>query len=166
MKRFATFVLLGLIGSYLLTGCVSKKQWQGKYATVSYTKIEPKEDFEVGSHIVVLYTPQIYDKKSDVIYRFDIMKDGKTVRRIDFVDIVFLITFKKPDPNIGERGRDYDYALMGTNAEDLDKKGVFIFSEGETYKLYENLHDYEEIKGEVIDILLGRELLPEMKKND
>ena len=164
MKKFAIFVLLGLISSYLLTGCISKRQWQGKYTKVSYTKIEPKEDFKIGSQIVVSYTPQIYDKKSDVIYRFDMMKDGKTVRRIDFVGIVFLITFKKPDPNIGESGRDYDYALMGTNAEDLDKKSVFI--KGETYKLYENLHDYEEIKGEVIDILLGRVLLPEMKKND
>lgn len=91
------------------------------------------------------------------------MKDGKTVRRIDFVDIVFLITLEKPDPNIGESGRDYDYALMETNTEDLDKS-VFILSKGETHKLYENLHDYEKIKGEVIDILLGRELLPELKK--
>ncbi len=164
MKRFSTYVLLALMSTYLLVDCVVKKQWQGKYTTVSYTKIEPKEDFKIGSHIVVSYTPQIYDKKSDLIYSFDIMKDGKTVRRIDFVDIVFLITFKKPDPNIGESKRDYDYALMEANAEDLDKKSVFI--KGETYKLYENLHDYEEIKGEVIDILLGRALLPEMKKND
>jgi len=164
MKNFSTYMLLILVSVYLSMNCVAKKQWQGKYTTVSYTKIEPKEDFKVGSHIVVSYPPQIYDRKSDVIYRFDIMKDGKTVRRIDFVDIVFLITLEKPAPNMGESGRDYDYALMGTNAENLDKKGVFIFSKGETYKLYENLHDYEKIKGEVIDILLGRELLPELKK--
>lgn len=163
MKRFSAYVLLSLMSTCLFVNCVAKKQWQGKYTTVSYTKIEPKEDFKVGSHIVVSYTPQRYDKKSDVIYRFDIMKDGKTVRRIDFVDIVFLITLEKPDPNIGESGRDYDYALMETNTEDLDKS-VFILSKGETHKLYENLHDYEKIKGEVIDILLGRELLPELKK--
>jgi len=166
MKRFSAYVLLALLSTCLFVNCVVKKQWQGKYTTVSYTKIEPKEDFKVGSHIVVSYTPQIYDKKSDVIYRFDIMKDGKTVRRIDFVDVVFLLTVGKPDPNIVESGRSDDYALMEANAEDLEKIGVFTFSKGETYKLYENLHDYEEIKGEVIDVLLGRELLPEMKKND
>ncbi len=92
------------------------------------------------------------------------MQDDKTVRRIDFVDVVFLLTVGKPDPNIVESGRSDDYALMEANAEDLEKIGVFTFSKGETYKLYENLHDYDEIKGEVIDILLGRELLPELKK--
>lgn len=166
MKKFSAFVLLVLMSTYLFVSCVSKKQWQGKYTTVSYTKIEPREDFKVGSHIVVLYTPKIHDKKSDVIYRFDIMKDGKIVRRINFVDIVFFITSKRPEPNIGESERDYNYALVDANAEDLEKLGAFIFSKGETYKLYENLHDHEEIKGEVIDILLGRALLPEMKKND
>jgi hypothetical protein len=92
------------------------------------------------------------------------MKNDEIVRRIDFVDIIFLITFEKPNPNIGETGKDYDYALMETNAEDLSKKGDFLFTRGETCKLYENLHDYEEIKGEVIDVLLGRALLPEIKK--
>lgn len=164
MRNFSTYMLLILVSVCLSMNCMSKKQWQGKYTTISYTKMEPNEDFKCANYIIVSYTPQRYNKKSDIIYRFDIMQDGKTVRRIDFVDIVFLITSDKPDPNIGESGRDYDYALVEANAEDLEKIGVFTFSKGETYKLYENLHDYEEIKGEVIDILLGRELLPELKK--
>ncbi|MGB3340757.1 MAG: hypothetical protein WBB37_04670 [bacterium] len=164
MNKSLSCAILVLLCSFLFTGCMSKKQWQGNYTTVSYTKIEPKEDFKCADYIIVSYTPQKYNQKSDVIYRFDIMKNDEIVRRIDFVEIIFLITFRKPDPNVGESGLDYDYALMETMVKDLDKQDLFILSEGETYKLYENIHDYEEIKGEVIDVLLGRELLPEVKK--
>ncbi|MGB3477853.1 MAG: hypothetical protein WBB67_01690 [bacterium] len=127
IKNFSTYMLLISVSICLSMNCVAKKQWQGKYTTVSYTKIEPKEDFKCANYIVVSYTPQRYNKKSDVIYRFDIMQDGKTVRRIDFVDIVFLITLEKPAPNMGESGRDYDYALVEANAGDLEKIGVFHF---------------------------------------
>jgi hypothetical protein len=164
MKKFPSYVLMILLCGFLFTGCMSKKQWQGQYTTVSYTKIEPKEDFKCTNYIVVSYTPKKYNEKSDVIYRFDIMQDDKIVRRFDFIDIIFLITLETPDPNKGETGKDYDYALMEANAEDLEQVGVFTLSKGETYKLYENLHDYEEIKGEVIDILMGRSLLPEVKE--
>ena len=58
--RFPTYVLLVLLGSYLFTNCVAKKQWQGKYTTVSYTKIEPKEDFKVSA-------PDYEIVKNDVI---------------------------------------------------------------------------------------------------
>jgi hypothetical protein len=143
---------------------MSKKQWQGQYTTVSYTKIAPEEDFKCANYIVVSYMLQKYNEKSDIIYRFDIMQDDKLVRRIEFVDIIFLITFETPNPNKGETGKDYNYVLMEANVEDIDKRNVYLFTEGETYKLYENIHDYEEIKGEVIDVLLGRALLPEIKK--
>lgn len=165
MKKVDLITVLVAISCFLLTGCVSKKQWQGDYTTVSYTKIEPKEDFKCANYIIVSYTPQDYNKKSKTIYRFDIMRDDKIVRRIDFTEIYILISHTPP-PNAGESGRDYDYALIEANAEDIEKHGAFIFSTGETYKLYENMHDYDEIKGEIIDILLGRSLLPEIKTSD
>ena len=163
MKKVISCMILVLLCGFLYTGCMSKKQWHGQYTTVTYTEHAPKEDFKCANYIVVSYTPQKYKEKSDVIYRFDIMKDNEIYRRIDFVDIIFLITMNRPDPNVGESGRKYRHALVEANAEDIQRFGVITFSTGETHKLYENLHDYGEIKGEVIDVLLGKTLLPEIE---
>lgn len=145
--------------TFLLASCVHKTIWQGQYITLETVEI-PKEDFKVSHYIVVAYTPQEHDKNSKVIYQFDIMENNKRVRVIQFTECVFLIT-EKPAPNRFDKGKDYDYALTEVNSEDFGKLKHLSVIRGTTYKLYEKLHTYEEIKQEVIDVLLRRELMPE-----
>ncbi len=139
--------------------CVHKTLWQGQYITLETVEI-PKEDFKVGSYIVVAYTPQEYNKDSKVIYQFDIFENNKRVRVIQFAECVLLIT-EKPAPNRFDKKKDYDYALTEVSPKDFGKLKHLSVIRGTTYKLYEKMHSYEEIKQEVIEVLLGRELMPE-----
>ena len=70
----------------LIAGCAAKKQWQGKYTTVSYTRIEPKEDFKVWEYIVIAYDVAAVDKYSGVLYRFEIMYNNDKLGALEVCD--------------------------------------------------------------------------------
>jgi hypothetical protein len=157
MKRVLFYTVVMVV--FLPLSCVPKRTWQGKYITLTTTE-HPKEDFKVRDYVVVSYTPKEYDKKSSTIYRFDIMENGKRKRVIEFSECFFLMT-KRPAPNKYDKGKDYDYALTEIEPKYLEGWRSVPVQRGTTYKLYEKLHTYGEIKNEVIDVLFGRELEPE-----
>lgn len=150
---------LYLLIVFLPVLCAQKRVWQGQYITLQTNEF-PKEDFKVGNYIVVAYTPQEYNKKSKVIYQFDIMENQNRTRLIVFQECFLLIT-ERPEPNKMDKDKDYDYALIEINPADFGKLKHLSVVSGTTHKLYEKMHSYEEIKEEVIDVILGRELMPE-----
>lgn len=156
LKSKKCFTLVAILLSVV---CVHKTYWQGKYITLETLEI-PKEDFKVHSYIVVAYTPRERDKNSRVVYQFEIFENDKRTRIIQFAECMLLIT-EKPPPNRFDKEKDYDYALTEINPEDFGKLKHLSVIRGTTYKLYEKMHSYEEIKQEVIDVLTGKDLLPE-----
>ena len=147
--RFSTYVLLVLLGSYLFTNCVAKKQWQGKYTTVSYTKIEPKEDFKVSSYVVIAYDVGTVDKHSGVIYRFAIMLNDEKFGALEVCDT--------SQDMIGYMGAEgYEYVLLAGDVESAhDYAHGQPFVARQIHRKYKTAPDYEIVKNDVINVLSG-----------
>jgi|GEM_PF-5788411 len=149
MKNFSTYMLLVLVSVYLSMNCVAKKQWQGEYTTVSYTKIEPKEDFKVSSYVVVAYDVRAVDKHSGVIYRFAIMLNDEKFGALEVCD-----TSQDMIGYIGAEG--YEYVLLAGDVESARDYGHGQpFVARQIHRKYKTVPDYEIVKNDVINVLSG-----------
>lgn len=147
MKRFSAYVLLALMSTCLFVSCVSKKQWQGKYTTVSYTKIEPKEDFKVWEYVVIAYDVGAVDKHSGVIYRFAIMLNDEKFGALEVCD-----TSQDMFGYLGAEG--YEYVLLAGDVESAHDYGhgqPFVVRQ--MHRKYKTIPTYENVKNDVIDVL-------------
>jgi len=149
IKNFSTYMLLISVSICLSMNCVAKKQWQGKYTTVSYTKIEPKEDFKVWEYVVIAYDVGTVDKHSGVIYRFAIMLNDEKFGALEVCDTA--------QDMIGYMGAEgYEYVLLAGDVE-----SAFDYGHGQPFvvrqihRKYKTIPSYEIVKNDVIDVLSG-----------
>lgn len=147
MKKYATCVLLVLAGVFVVVNCMTKKQWQGKYITVSYTSIEPKEDFIVAGRTVVAYDVRIQDKHSHVVYRFELMLNGEKVGALEVTDFS-----RAMSASMSTEG--YEYCLVAGDIESVHDVGYDQpFVSRMIHRMYKKMPTYENVKNDVIDVL-------------
>lgn len=131
----------------VLLCCVQMKLWQGKYVTVSYTSIAPKEDFRVKNYIVVAYNIREVDRYSNVIHRFDVMARNEKIGSLELCDRSSedaRFSMLQPDP-------EYKYVLA-SGAESTHALGWGITTRL-IHRVYKDIPNYEEVKSDVIDVL-------------
>jgi hypothetical protein len=126
---------------------VPKKQWQGKYTTVSYISIEPKEDFVVSSYTVVAYDVRNQDEHSHVLYRFDIMLNDEKVGALEVIDFS-----QEMVASVSTEG--YEYCLVAGDVESVHDVGHNQpFVTRLIHRLYKSMPSYEGLKNDVIDVI-------------
>lgn len=147
MRKLAGFILLVCTILFLVKGCTVKKQWQGKYTTVSYSKIEPKEDFKVWEYIVIAYEVGAVDKHSSVLYRFEIMLNDDKFGALEVCH-----TSQDMDGYLGAEG--YEYVLLAGDVESVrDYIHGQPFITRQIHRKYKSVPDYEIVKNDVISVL-------------
>ena len=143
-KKSALYLLIICV----LLCCVQKKLWQGKYTTVSYTSIMPKEDFKVRTYVVVAYDIREVDKYSAVIYRFDVMERNKKIGVLELCDRSSedaRFSMVLPDP-------EYKYLLLAGEIESAFTSRLGVAVRG-VYRKYKDMPDYDVVKIDVTDVL-------------
>lgn len=125
-------------------GCVSKKAvvWHGQFATIT-TSDKPKEDFPVGSYIVVAFA----NVAMDTPYQFVILENGRQVGVITLDDYdvleVYGCRYLLQEEGV-ERGGKIPYKTK--------------FESHLVYQMYRVLPSYEKLKDDVSRILSGQHL--------
>lgn len=161
MKYHIMFLSICVI--FLSTGCVKTTTWQGKYVTLETTK-PPKEDYKIGDYVVVAYDVQANNKKSEVIYRFDIMQADTIVRAFEFgifkYFVVYLDQFVPGDKAWIMENEQPDYCLTELDKTCINKaKSVIIkYTHCRSYK---KLPDYEQVKADMQAYIAGQRTFPE-----
>jgi hypothetical protein len=147
MKNRVIYALLVLVGVFVVVDCMTKKQWQGTYVTVSYTSIKPKEDFMVAGYAVVAYDVKSQDKHSHVIYRFAIMRHGEKVGALEVTDF-------SQEVFAGMSAEGYEYCLVAGDIESGHDVGWNkLFVSRVIHRAYKNMPSYETVKNDVIDVV-------------
>lgn len=128
--------------------CMQKKLWQGKYTTVSYTSIMPKEDFRVRTYVVVAYDVREVDKYSGVVYRFDVMERNEKIGVLEVCDRSSedaRFSMMLPDP-------EYKYLLLTGEIESASTLRWGVAVRG-VHRKYKDIPDYDVVKIDVMDVL-------------
>ena len=151
MKYVVKSVIMPLIIMCITLSCVSKKQWQGRYITVSYTSIAPKEDFKASGYIVVAYDIVSQDKHSHVLYRFDIMLDNEKMGTLEICD-------SSIDMYGFATAEGYEYYLIAGDIESSEGRPSSLSISWVTHKvhqMYKSKPDYDIAKNDVINVLMS-----------
>jgi len=145
---FKKIIALYLLIICVLLCCVQKRQWQGKYITVAYTSIMPKEDFRVGGYVVVAYNLIEVDRYSHVLYRFDVMQMGDKVGALEVCDR------SSEDARFSalQASSEYKYFLLAGETESAHALGLGIATR-QIHRMYKDIPNYDEVKSDVIDVL-------------
>lgn len=147
MRNYITSVSLILACILVFAGCAAKKQWQGQYVTISYTSLEPTEDFLASGYTVVAYEVRKQDKNSHVLYRFDIMKKNEKVGALEVTDF-------SQEMSAGLSAEGYEYGLMAGDDQSVREMGYDRpFVTRLVHQVYEDMPSYEEVKHDVIEVL-------------
>jgi hypothetical protein len=133
----------------IMGSCTAKKQWQGQYSTITYTKYEPKEDFKVLNFVVVSFDIKAVDKHSGILYRFEIWSGGKKKGALELCKRSFMESIS----DFYLAPQDFEYALMAGRTEGTGTVG-FGFTR-RINKTYIDLLDYETLKKDVTVVLSG-----------
>jgi len=136
--------------AFLLSCAPKKFVWHGQHITIA-TAEHPREDFKAGEYIVVAYAPIEYKKNPDIVFRFSIYKDDNQVGLISAKSHV--------DWPVGTTKKMY---LLEENNFCRSNKIYYLIQNGDKliYQIYEGLPTYKQIRGDVLTILLGGELVP------
>ncbi len=147
MRRIVICVFL-ILFAICTINCIAKKQWQGKYISVSYTKEAPKEDFKVSSYTVVAYDIRSQNKHSAIVYRFVIMIDKDKVGALELCDMSM-------DMEGYSTARGKGYCIIAGDFESM-KESLHEHSIcwRDVHKIYPELPDYETVKSNIKDILI------------
>ena len=147
MKNYVAYALLVVACVYVAAGCMTKKQWQGKYVTLSYTSIEPREDFAVAGYTVVAYDVKKQAKHSHVIYRFDIMRNNEKIGALEVTDF-------SGEMSVGMSAEGYEYCLVAGDVESVHDVGHNQpFVSRLIHRMYRDMPSYEDVKNDVVDVL-------------
>lgn len=163
MKKHAVLVLFLMSMTLLSVGCVKTTTWQGKYVTLETTKL-PKEDYKIGDYIVVAYDVQANNKKSEVIYRFDIMQADTIVRAFEFGKFKYYLAFFDPlflggGMWIGsEKKPDYCLTELAKSCINKPKSDITYYSHCRSYK---TLPTYDKVKADMQAYIAGQRTFPE-----
>jgi len=145
MKRNSFIYMLLLI--IMLLACAPKPfLWHGHYININTTE-QPKEDFVVGSYVVISYAPCEYKKGISRLYKFALIQNGKQVGFItlDKHELIMPVYYLE-ESNVRHSGHFSAVSSVGDHV---------------TYNMYKNFPSYERVKADVITLLHGGELIPE-----
>lgn len=147
MKKIMQWILITIYIS-LYAQCAQKTLWHGQYIDIKYTGYPPKEDFKVSNYIVVAYNILSVDKNSHVVYRFEIMINGKKEGAVELCDRSVAEGLFVPDEK-------FKYFLIAGDSRDIERS-TQSFLLRKVHKMYETIPDYEILKQDVVEILSGR----------
>jgi hypothetical protein len=130
---------------------MQKKLWQGKYASVSYTSIMPKEDFRAGGYVVVAYDLIERDRHSPVLCRFAVMQRGEKVGALEVCDR----SSEATSFSEFQAGPEYKYFLLAGDTESSSTYSSRLppLLMRKIHRMYKDIPDYDIVKVDVMDVL-------------
>ncbi|MCK4526793.1 hypothetical protein KAW18_05430 [candidate division WOR-3 bacterium] len=151
-KCYRLHVILLFLSILFIKGCGPKaKLWKGKYVNLKTTEL-PKEDFKVGSYIVVSYAPIEQDENSSEMYKFAVIKEGAQS------NLLVLVYDMEKAKRFGLR-RNYllmeegDISIKDTFDIRTNERITRAYQERNVYIAFDKLPSYEELKKHVIELL-------------
>lgn len=159
-RKYCLNPLLWLLISITAFNCAPPKLWKGQHMTISYRTLVPKEDFKVGDYVIVAYDIGAKEKRSGIIFRFDLMRYGQKVGVLEIKDRSHKNDFEGylPLPS-----QEYKYYLLAGETKEPEKFNYDMsikLIRRKIHRMYRNVPSYEKAKIDVIKLLTGELMDP------